>query len=1089
MRKDQKGFTLVELIIAVAILAIVTLAVCGFIVVGSRSYTSANTDIMLQQDAQLALNQISDVIIDTTDSISYGVRAGGVGDMQLVLKDSEFGGEATEKCLAVINKNEAGSTNDNESYWFYWSKDDETIYFNKVEAYSSTMSTSEIQSAFEAAADQTKVSILAQHVTDFSVDLTQFEANRVVMITATFENGNRVYSTSNNVTVRNRIALNELTVGPLKRAEEFTINTVSSVTLEPGDYYSLASKVTVTTPSSDQAITFEQVGGDQYGTSVDAAGMVRIGKEDMRENFSVKVSRTNEEYAGQNNRVAKTIRVNIKRATTVNISGPASAKQGETVDLTGSARGNMLGERCDQCIGDDLSKDWDVYDWQVISGDATIVTSDNGAATVKIGDKATVGVDIVIQAASVLSRDKNGGYGPEDHPTVAPVTGIWKIRVEKGTSGDFPLQGDFKFGTDNDPGILDYMRSKLKTDWYRYVICVRVREMGATNADDDLVVIYYSVGANERFVPDMFGLKLDRSYKVFFQVLDPVSKETRQAKADNKIDGYYEDSASAIVKEYFDNLDSDGKYVGTKYESDELYSGLLNPPRITLTLNGVSYPNNLIDFVEKYHMLSREETVLGQPSLGDIINVESNLISQNIRYTFYKGEGNNPANWTRIYGIDGSDSVLQNNQNQYTGNQSIGAISFNPTSSQFVKRDINNYDSVNSVGTYHIVPGYVYKNNPDPNNRNFEYLYQDPRVINGDWAWHYYEQPDSTITLVIDDGLNLLLRPEDEKKSGSDNGERWLSFPLPTDADFPFALKNSGKQTITKNFTIYSSDGKTIDQNNLSGYYQQLLWNDAVVTCEYVEGVNGSKDSYNITIALEKYNGKNVTTTSYGTYKCVVGGNEWVYIGGAKEEKTVTINTNLEITKDGVTYETYFPTPSESGLSFDGNEKTTGYTLLLFNKNGGNPKYEYVTVKYQLVGGSYRITFTTTNTVNRKKTTYTCGPLTYTGSGWGTGVYTQKVEALWDLNSLVTFTYNGQQCKIELDNPPQNSNYTVKPETYYYQSDEYGSNGQNPWGGMTIAYTYENGVYTAIIRNTYNDNDIYATCTYDTSSKKWTRIR
>ena len=49
MRKDHKGFTLVELIIAIAILAIVTLAVCGFIVVGSRSYTSANTDIMLQQ--------------------------------------------------------------------------------------------------------------------------------------------------------------------------------------------------------------------------------------------------------------------------------------------------------------------------------------------------------------------------------------------------------------------------------------------------------------------------------------------------------------------------------------------------------------------------------------------------------------------------------------------------------------------------------------------------------------------------------------------------------------------------------------------------------------------------------------------------------------------------------------------------------------------------------------------------------------------------------------------------------------------------------------------------------------------------------
>ena len=72
MKSDEKGFTLVELIIAVAILAIVMITVCGFIIVASRSYTSANMDIMLQQEAQLALNRISDVIIDTTDSINYG---------------------------------------------------------------------------------------------------------------------------------------------------------------------------------------------------------------------------------------------------------------------------------------------------------------------------------------------------------------------------------------------------------------------------------------------------------------------------------------------------------------------------------------------------------------------------------------------------------------------------------------------------------------------------------------------------------------------------------------------------------------------------------------------------------------------------------------------------------------------------------------------------------------------------------------------------------------------------------------------------------------------------------------------------------
>lgn len=856
MRKNQKGFTLVELIIAVAILAIVTLAVCGFIVVGSRSYTSANTDIMLQQDAQLALNQISDVIIDTTDSISYGVRAGGVGDMQLVLKDSEFGGEATEKCLAIVNKNEAGSTNDNESYWFYWSKDDEIIYFNKVEAYSSTMSMSEIQSKFAEAADQSKVSILAQHVTDFSVDLTQFDANRVVMLSVTFENGNRVYSTSNNVTVRNRIALNELTVGPLKRAEEFVINTVTSVVLEPGDTYSLASKVAVTTPSDDQAIKFEQVGGDQYGTRVDAAGMVTIGKEDMRGNFSVKVSRINEQYAGENDRIAKTIRVNIKRATDVNITGPASAKQGETVDLTGSARGNMLGERCDSdpCIGDDLSKDRDVYDWKVISGKATIVTSDNGAATVKIASDAEVGEDIVIQAASVLSRNKNGGYGPASAPTVPPVTGIWRIKVQKGTEGDFPIEGGFKFGTDNDPGPLDYMRSHLRTDFGYYIYAVRVREMNAPDASQDMVVLYETTGANERFFPDLFGLKLDRSYKVFFQVFVPVSKETIAKKQKGEIGSYFADDRETIVNEYLDNVDSNGKYIGDRYEADGLYYGLLSIPTISVTYNGIAYPNNLTDLYETcvWRNVGAGSSVMNQPSLSDAINVDRNKILNSIHYSVFK-DGQQVYEYKELskgsFGYEGDPNIAG------------GALKVE-TGSMILKKDQNVDANDQILGTYTIVPGFTYKN--DLNIRQYKYLYpvdaggnldtsKFKEKFGGDYDEHYYPQDGSVITLKIIDEGNLPLTTA--------AGTLKIYVSLPTEGDFTstewgkygFVLESETPKTVEKKLAAYNADGT---------FYKYIT---VKITCQYIK----SEMAYKLTIT------SNDGSKDYGKYKCKYGENKW----------------------------------------------------------------------------------------------------------------------------------------------------------------------------------------------------------------------
>ena len=444
MRKDHKGFTLVELIIAIAILAIVTLAVCGFIVVGSRSYTSANTDIMLQQEAQLALNQISDVIIDTTDSISYG------NGTELVLKDSEFSSEPDEKILVVVNKK--GSNNDNDSYRFEWSKDSETIYFNTSDTVIDDTHT-------EPVFDDANRAILAQHVKELHIDISQFEENRVVMISMTFQNGNKEYTTSNNVTVRNRIALNKIDIEPMKKANEFTITTVRDIVLEPGDSFNLMDKTQIDTTSDDQAVKWELVDTGTSTSSVSADGQLTIGTNETRKTFLVRVSRVNEEYANQNNKVAKTVKVNVKRVNSVDLSCAATTiKAGETVTVNGSAVGYMLGRSCEahSCLTDDETKDHDLAAtrWRIVRGPASIVTSDTGEAEVKIESSAKKGDEIEIEATSDLSLRKL--YGE--------VKGTLVLRVTEGGSGAKFIGSELKFGTDNDPGVFDYMRTSLRTD-------------------------------------------------------------------------------------------------------------------------------------------------------------------------------------------------------------------------------------------------------------------------------------------------------------------------------------------------------------------------------------------------------------------------------------------------------------------------------------------------------------------------------------------------------------------------------------------------------------------------------------------------
>lgn len=69
--KNNKGFSLVELIIAIAIMAIAGVAVFGFMSYSSRFYSRANKDVKLQYEQQIAVNQIRDIILETSKGIAY----------------------------------------------------------------------------------------------------------------------------------------------------------------------------------------------------------------------------------------------------------------------------------------------------------------------------------------------------------------------------------------------------------------------------------------------------------------------------------------------------------------------------------------------------------------------------------------------------------------------------------------------------------------------------------------------------------------------------------------------------------------------------------------------------------------------------------------------------------------------------------------------------------------------------------------------------------------------------------------------------------------------------------------------------------
>ena len=69
--RKNSGFTLVELVIVMAIMGILGLAVAGFIGTSTKQYKYASKDVDLQYEAQLTMNQIGDLIIDAQKGVKY----------------------------------------------------------------------------------------------------------------------------------------------------------------------------------------------------------------------------------------------------------------------------------------------------------------------------------------------------------------------------------------------------------------------------------------------------------------------------------------------------------------------------------------------------------------------------------------------------------------------------------------------------------------------------------------------------------------------------------------------------------------------------------------------------------------------------------------------------------------------------------------------------------------------------------------------------------------------------------------------------------------------------------------------------------
>ena len=71
MRKDNRGLSLLELVVAIAILGMVSAILVGFMTTGSAMFKQVSNDVSLQMQSQMLSTQLTEYIIDCNASITF----------------------------------------------------------------------------------------------------------------------------------------------------------------------------------------------------------------------------------------------------------------------------------------------------------------------------------------------------------------------------------------------------------------------------------------------------------------------------------------------------------------------------------------------------------------------------------------------------------------------------------------------------------------------------------------------------------------------------------------------------------------------------------------------------------------------------------------------------------------------------------------------------------------------------------------------------------------------------------------------------------------------------------------------------------
>ena len=191
--KNNRGFTLVELLVSLLVSSMVILSASLFLSATIRTYNYSNTEVSLQMESQIALNLLENLVIESTEC-EYD-------DAYVYQADSDNSYVCT--LFEIYSTDESGNS---ILYLIIHDAEDSMLLLKKLDL-TGGVSADDIKNTVKEAIEAEKPALLANYVTKLKVSPASLDTDTegLVRIDIELEYNDKTYTSSTSISLRNGV--------------------------------------------------------------------------------------------------------------------------------------------------------------------------------------------------------------------------------------------------------------------------------------------------------------------------------------------------------------------------------------------------------------------------------------------------------------------------------------------------------------------------------------------------------------------------------------------------------------------------------------------------------------------------------------------------------------------------------------------------------------------------------------------------------------------------------------------------------------------------------------------------------------------